>query len=161
MRQIPPFAIHFSLGGLAIGSLLTFVFFSQPMEYQELKLDEKGFSHYHNKEVKNTITKNTSKISECYNQYLETKPAIEVGSVHFDWQIQSNGEPTKVELVSSPFQSDTFHGCIQKEISSWEFPPPPRIGRNTYADYTFHLRNKPFDPKEFQPEMVNVPKKKK
>jgi hypothetical protein len=33
------------------------------------------------------------------------------------------------------------------------------IGNNIYADYNFNFRNKPFDPKEFQPEMVNMPKK--
>ena len=32
------------------------------------------------------------------------------------------------------------------------------IGNNIYADYNFNFRNKPFDPKEFQPEMVNMPK---
>ncbi|MCZ8240152.1 MAG: AgmX/PglI C-terminal domain-containing protein [Leptospiraceae bacterium] len=159
MKQIPSIAIYLLLAGLALGSLLTLAFSSQSRVDPEPKLDEKGFSPYHNKEVKNTITKNTSKISNCYNEYLKSKPSIEMGRVHLDWQIESNGKPTSVELVSSSFASDSLHECIQKEISSWEFPPPPRIGRNTYADYTFNLRNKPFDPKEVQPEMVNVPKK--
>jgi hypothetical protein len=159
VRQIPPIAIYLLLAGLVAGSLLTLSFRSSGnQEGTELKLDEKGMSPYHNKEVKNTITKHTNKISQCYNQYLETKPEMEVGKIHVDWQIEPSGSPTKVGLVFSSFNSESLHNCIIREISSWEFPPPPRVGRNIYADYIFNLRNKPFDPMENKPEIVNLPK---
>lgn len=105
-----------------------------------MEVDKKGLSPYHKREVNFTITKHKRKIQICYNLYLETNPKIEEGKIQFDWQIEPNGFPTKVELIQSDFTSDTLIGCIQNEIKSWEFPPPPDRSRNTYAEYTFFFK---------------------
>ncbi|TGL23253.1 TonB-dependent receptor [Leptospira bourretii] len=112
-----------------------------------MEVDKKGLSPYHKREVNFTITKHKRKIQICYNIYLETKPKIEEGKIHFDWQIDPDGIPTKVELIQSDFTSDSLIGCIQKEISSWEFPPPPERSHNTYTEYTFFFKKE-----------VNLPK---
>ncbi|TGL21525.1 TonB-dependent receptor [Leptospira levettii] len=110
--------------------------FKQP----SMEVDKKGLSPYHKREVNFTITKHKRKIQICYNLYLETKPKIEEGKIQFDWQIEPDGVPIKVELIQSDFASDSLINCIQKEISSWEFPPPPERSQNTYAEYTFFFK---------------------
>ncbi|MCG6142592.1 AgmX/PglI C-terminal domain-containing protein [Leptospira mtsangambouensis] len=112
-----------------------------------MEVDKKGLSPYHKREVNFTITKHKRKIQICYNLYLETKPKIEEGKIQFDWQIDLDGIPTKVELIQSDLPSDSLINCIQKEISSWEFPPPPERSHNTYAEYTFFFKKE-----------VNLPK---
>lgn len=111
-----------------------------PMKLPTMEVDKKGLSPFHKREVNLTITKHKRKIQICYNLYLETNPKIEEGKIHFDWQIEPDGVPTKVELIQSDFTSDLFISCLQKEISSWEFPPPPERSRNTYAEYTFFFK---------------------
>lgn len=123
-------------------SIMYFLFLrpiSNGNEYAQTsnEVDKRGLSPYHKREVNLTITKHKRKIQICYNLYLDTKPKIEEGKIQFDWQIEPDGVPTKVELIQSDFTSDLLISCIQKEISSWEFPPPPDRTRNTYAEYTF------------------------
>ncbi|MCZ8343102.1 MAG: AgmX/PglI C-terminal domain-containing protein [Leptospira sp.] len=101
------------------------------------EVDKRGLSLYHKREVNLTITKHKRKIQTCYNDYLETKPKIEEGKIQFDWQIEPDGESTKVELIQSDFSSELLLNCIQKEIDSWQFPPPPNNSSNTYAEFTF------------------------
>ncbi|TGM81393.1 TonB-dependent receptor [Leptospira mtsangambouensis] len=112
-----------------------------------MEVDQKGLSAYHKREVNFTITKHKRNIQICYNLYLETNPKIEEGKIQFDWQIEPDGVPIKVELIQSDFTSDLLIHCIQKEISSWEFPPPPERSHNTYAEYTFFFKKE-----------VNLPK---
>lgn len=110
------------------------------MTQPKMEVDQKGLSPYHKREVNLTITKHKRNIQLCYNAYLETKPKTEDGKIQFDWQIEPEGTPTKVEPIQSDFTSDSFIKCIQKEIESWEFPPPPEKSRNTYAEFTFHFK---------------------
>lgn len=112
-----------------------------------VEVDKRGLSPYHKREVNFTITKHKRKIQICYNLYLESKPKIEEGKIQFDWQIEPDGDVTKVELIQSDFSSELLISCIQNEIKSWEFPPPPDRSRNTYAEYTFFFKKE-----------VNVPK---
>ncbi|MGE8723011.1 AgmX/PglI C-terminal domain-containing protein [Leptospira terpstrae] len=110
------------------------------MTQKRLEADNKGLSTYHKREVNFTITKHKRKIQICYNLYLESKHKIEEGKIQFDWQIEPDGVPSKVELILSDFNSDFLISCIQNEIKSWEFPPPPDVPHNTYAEYTFFFK---------------------
>lgn len=135
---------------------------STPLPPPDLGLDKKGLSFYHKREVNNTIRKHMHKIQACYNQYLETKPSLEEGKIQMDWQIAPDGEVDKVGKVVSEFSSQTLERCLEKEISSWEFPPPPEQNRNTYAEFTFHFRkeeNRP-NPEDLAPKIINTPKQK-
>ncbi|TGM63193.1 TonB-dependent receptor [Leptospira meyeri] len=104
------------------------------------QVDARGLTSYHKREINLTITKHKIKIQHCYQQYLESKPRIEEGKIQFDWQIEPDGDPTKVELIHSDFSSNKLNECIQNEIVSWEFPPPPERSHNTYVEYTFHFK---------------------
>ncbi|MCW7494622.1 AgmX/PglI C-terminal domain-containing protein [Leptospira sp. 2 VSF19] len=104
------------------------------------QIDTRGLTPYHKREVNLTIAKHKIKIQHCYKQYLESKPQQEEGKIQFDWQIEPDGDPTKVELIHSDFSSNNLTGCIQNEIGSWEFPPPPERSHNTYVEYTFHFK---------------------
>ncbi|TGM43978.1 TonB-dependent receptor [Leptospira biflexa] len=104
------------------------------------QVDARGLTSYHKREVNLTITKHKNKIQNCYLDYLKTKPSIEEGKIQFDWQIEPDGDPTKIELIHSDFSSNILTECIQNEIGSWEFPPPTERSHNTYVDYTFHFK---------------------
>ncbi|XDD55334.1 AgmX/PglI C-terminal domain-containing protein [Leptospira sp. WS4.C2] len=144
MKELIPYQKEIFLVSMTT-IVLSFVYliFLRPIsngnEYAQtpVEVDKKGLSPYHKREVNFTITKHKCKIQICYNLYLETNPKIEEGKIQFDWQIEPDGVPTKVELIQSDFKSELLISCIQKEISSWEFPPPPDRTRNTYAEYTF------------------------
>jgi hypothetical protein len=122
--------------------------------------DKKGVSHYHKREVNNTIKKHMNKIQNCYNKMLEKNPKISEGKIQFDWQIEPDGNVLKAEKIYSDFDSLELEECIQKEISSWSFPPPPEQNRNTYSEFTFHfLKKENFSNKKVNiPEMINFPK---
>ncbi|TGM58258.1 AgmX/PglI C-terminal domain-containing protein [Leptospira vanthielii] len=154
MKELIPYQKEIFLVSMTT-IVLSFVYliFLRPIsngnEYAQIsnEVDKRGLSPYHKREVNLTITKHKRQIQICYNLYLETKPKIEEGKAQFDWQIEPDGDATKVELIQSDFSSELLLNCIQKEISSWEFPPPPDRSRNTYAEYTFLFKKE-----------VNVPK---
>ncbi len=128
----------------------------------DLGVDKKGLSPYHKREVNNTIRKHMRKVQDCYNAHLETKPTVTEGKVQFDWQIQPDGDVEKAELVNSDFNSPLLEACIQKEISSWEFPPPPDQRKNTYSEFTFVFRKQENlrKPEDLAPQIINTPNKK-
>jgi|JI10StandDraft_1071094.scaffolds.fasta_scaffold11911_5 hypothetical protein len=127
----------------------------------QIDTDKKGLSHYHKREVNNTIRKHMSSIQNCYNQFLEKNPKVSEGKIQFDWQIEPDGDVVKVEKIFSEFDSIEIEKCIQKEISSWSFPPPPEQNRNTYSEFTFHFRKQENLPKQedLAPKMFNLPQK--
>lgn len=126
-------------------------------------VDKQGLSAYHKREVNYTIKKHSRKIQDCYNEFLDSKPKITEGKIHFDWQIQPEGNVETPEVITSDFQSKEFENCIQAEISSWKFPPPPTSNRNTYAEFTFAFRKQENLPKasDFAPQIINTPNGKK
>lgn len=124
----------------------------------QIETDRKGLSHYHKREVNNTIKKHMSSIQSCYNSLLEKNPKVSEGKIQFDWQIEPDGDVVKAEKIESDFDSIDLELCIKKEISSWTFPPPPDQNRNTYAEFTFHFIKKENLPKEIDnaPKMINT-----
>ncbi|HMV45141.1 MAG TPA: AgmX/PglI C-terminal domain-containing protein [Leptospiraceae bacterium] len=124
----------------------------------QIETDKKGLSHYHKREVNNTIKKHMGSIQSCYNQMLEKNPKVTEGKIQFDWQIKPDGDVVKAEKIQSDFDSTDLEDCIKKEISSWSFPPPPEQNRNTYSEFTFHFVKKENleKQKDNAPKMINT-----
>jgi hypothetical protein len=124
----------------------------------QIETDKKGLSHYHKREVNNTIKKHMAQIQSCYNSMLEKNPKVTEGKIQFDWQIEPDGDVVKAEKIQSDFDLVEIETCIKKEISSWSFPPPPEQNRNTYAEFTFHFVKKENLSKEKDnaPKMINT-----
>jgi hypothetical protein len=146
-----------------VTALLIFFYFQFSKNKQEIPplqidTDKKGLSHYHKREVNNTIKKHLNEIQACYNSLLEKNPRITEGKIHFDWQIEPDGDVVKAEKIHSDFDSIDLELCIKKEISSWTFPPPHEQNRNTYAEFTFHFVKKEniSKIKENAPKMINA-----
>jgi hypothetical protein len=145
-------------------SLIYFLFLRKPSEAQfipppNVGTDKQGISPYHKREVNNTIKKHMRNVQSCYNIHLETKPQVAEGKIHFDWQIEPDGDVDKAELIASDFLAPVLEACIKKEISSWEFPPPPDQSRNTYAEFTFVFKKQENLPKaeDLAPQIINTP----
>ncbi|EPG73958.1 hypothetical protein LEP1GSC058_3041 [Leptospira fainei serovar Hurstbridge str. BUT 6] len=83
-----------------------------------------GNDPYLKNEVKNTILKNSGKIQECYNEYLETRPRATTGITQVDWRIDIYGNVLIPEIVRSNFTEEKFKTCLTEKISLWIFPPP-------------------------------------
>lgn len=79
-----------------------------------------------------------------------------------DWQIEPDGDVDKADVVFNEFGSDQIANCLKKEISSWEFPPPPDQRKNTYSEFTFSFRKQENMPKpeDLAPQIINTPVKK-
>ena len=103
------------------------------------KDSKSGKSPYHRIEIKNTMTKYVKPVRDCYNDYLESSPEVTDGEIMVDWQIDSDGDVVKAEVVRSGFTGEKLGNCIVGVISSIEFPPPPS-DKNVYADYKFFFK---------------------
>ena len=79
---------------------------------------------YLQNEVKNRIIKGYGELQVCYNEYLGNKPTITDGEIKMDWQIDTSGETISPEVITSPFSDEDFHGCLIRQIDSWDFPAP-------------------------------------
>lgn len=95
-----------------------------------------GMTPYESNQVRNTIAKNNHKIKDCYDKFVETAPKVTDGKVVVDWQIASNGDVIKAEIVSSEIGSDALHSCVTTSIKGWSFPPT-LVEANIYTSFTF------------------------
>ncbi|MGE0762452.1 MAG: AgmX/PglI C-terminal domain-containing protein [Bdellovibrionales bacterium] len=90
-------------------------------------------------QVKNTIVKGYVQIRDCYNAFIDKKPAVTDGKVMIDWNILESGKVEKVELVSSEIPDEELTNCIISKIKDFRFPPPPS-GRSKYVAHKFFLK---------------------
>lgn len=93
---------------------------------------------YVSNQVKNTIVKNYVAIRDCYNAFIEKKPAVTDGKVMIDWTILENGKVKKAELVSSEIPDESLSRCMIEKIEAIEFPKPP-FGEK-YIAHKFFLK---------------------
>jgi hypothetical protein len=80
-------------------------------------------------QVKNTIVKNARSLQICYNKFIDASGKDDGtktdGKVHIEWQISAGGIPNKVAKISSEIPDKDLTQCIERAISTWEFPTPP------------------------------------
>lgn len=93
---------------------------------------------YIDQQVKNRIIKGYGDLQKCYKDYIAVAPSVTDGEVKMDWQIDEDGQPTRPEVVVSPFP-DSLHRCMADTIEKWEFPPP---ARPRYVVHTFRFNKK-------------------
>lgn len=96
-------------------------------------------------QVKNTLLKGYVQIRDCYNVFVDKKPAVTDGIVMIDWTIQADGEVKKAELVSSELNDEELENCMIKAIEGFTFPPPPS-GKPKYVAHKYRFK-KADDPK--------------
>ena len=89
--------------------------------------------------VKNTITKNARGIQECYNAFIERKPAKTDGLIVVDWRIDTSGKTVKPEIVSSELADQALATCITGKIATWNFPQPEM---EKYISHGFTFKKK-------------------
>lgn len=94
---------------------------------------------YLKNQVKNRIIKGYPDIQKCYQEYLTADPPLTDGHVKMDWQIDTDGDVIRPEVVLSPFQDKTLHKCLAARIQTWNFPPPPV---RKYVSHTFKFEKK-------------------
>ena len=95
---------------------------------------------YEMNQVRNTITKNTSKVKACYGQFLNTKPTSTDGKVLVDWQIQPDGRVRRAEIVSTELAQPVLERCLTDSIKTWVFPEPPS-SHDVYTSFLFIFNN--------------------
>lgn len=113
-----------------------------PAELMPLESKQQGrrpMSSYEMNQVKNTITKSSPKIQECYSKYLETNPAVTDGKAFLDWNILKDGKVENPQLISTDFQEPNFQTCMTNTLTSITFPEIPE-GRKVYISHTFNFK---------------------
>lgn len=86
--------------------------------------------------AKNTITKNARGIQECYNAFIDRKPAKTDGLIMVDWRIDTQGKVIKPEIVSSELANPALGTCMTAKIAAWNLPPP-QTGKYVSHRFTF------------------------
>ena len=86
--------------------------------------------------VKNTVTKHARDLQECYNAFIDRKPAKTDGLITVDWQIDTKGTVIKPEIVSSELPDQELTTCITGKVAGWNFPPPD-IDKYVSHKFTF------------------------
>ncbi len=89
--------------------------------------------------VKNRIVKGSAELKACYKAYLTQNPKKRDGKIKLDWQIDTDGDVIKPEVVFSQFSSDTLGECIIEKINNWEFPNPLV---DKYVSHLFQFNDK-------------------
>lgn len=100
----------------------------------------RGGDAYLSGPVKNRIMKGNSEMHVCYLDYLKTSPQLKDGSVTLDWQIDTNGDALKPEVVRSDLNNSAFENCLAAKIARWQFPPTPVV---KYVEHRFNFKNRP------------------
>ena len=121
-----------------------------PLTRPESKVSE---SNYLKNEVKNSITKITPSLNECYSGYLAKSPARKDGAIRIDWLIEDSGNSRRIEVISNDLGDANIAVCIQGAIRTLRFPPhiePKPV-------YVSHQFNFGAAPKRESPKMVNTP----
>lgn len=110
-------------------------------------LDPKtGESPYHKIHVRNTIEKNQTQLSPCYDAYTATTAgkAAPFGSLKIDWRIDTTGAVLNAEVVRKSFNDSPavseLIACNLNVICSWQFPEPEK---KVYVVHHFHFGKKP------------------
>lgn len=94
-------------------------------------------------QVKNTITKKSGELLDCYRVYLDRTNAKEKkeGKVTMDWQVDIDGTVISPEIVGSAIPDDAFAQCLVEKIKKWNFPSPP-FNQKKYVEHTFNFIDK-------------------
>lgn len=104
-----------------------------------------GRSAYETNQVRNTLTKNDVNVRECYQEFVKVNPPITDGRVMLDWQIDSDGDVIKADIVTSEINNPVLHDCLIKVFKGIEFPPPPG-DKPVYASFTYVFKKDPNSP---------------
>lgn len=99
---------------------------------------EKGRDDPYDRAVKNQILKAYPAIKKLYQAYTAKNPALKDGNIVVDWSIDTDGDPERVEVVSSDFHDRDLEGGITREIGKITFPEPP-VKR--YITHTFRFKD--------------------
>ncbi|MBN1497520.1 MAG: energy transducer TonB [Spirochaetes bacterium] len=99
---------------------------------------EKGRDDPYDRAVKNQILKIYPSIKKLYQTYTAKNPAVREGNVTLDWSVDTDGEPERVEVVTSDFNDPAFESGIVKAVQGITFPEPP-VKR--YVTHTFRFKD--------------------
>ena len=114
---------------------LTLTSFSSAFSKETMSVGQKTpVSDYQAVQVKNTLTKKSKDLQDCWLEYLKTKNALKKGNIVVDWRVSAKGETTKVEIVKNDFNNEAFGNCLMKKVKSYDFPPPKQ---DEYIAHTF------------------------
>jgi hypothetical protein len=99
---------------------------------------ERGKDDPYDRAVKNQILKAYPAIKKLYQNYTAKNPAKKDGNIVVDWSIDTDGEPERVEVVSSDLHDRDLEAGIVREIGKITFPEPP-VKR--YVTHTFRFKD--------------------
>lgn len=84
------------------------------------------------------IAKNIGQIRFCYEQGLQTDPALH-GRVAVDFTINGDGAVKLANVANSSLNSKMVEECVVMRLRSWKFPLPEN-GKDVKVSYPFVLR---------------------
>ena len=114
---------------------LSLITFSGAFANETMNVGQKTpVSDYQAVQVKNTLTKKSKDLQNCWLEYLKVKNSLKKGNIIVDWRVSVKGETTKVEIVKNDFNDENFGNCIIKKIKTYDFPPPKQ---DEYIAHTF------------------------
>ncbi|MBN2160396.1 MAG: energy transducer TonB [Spirochaetes bacterium] len=102
------------------------------------RVGEKGQEDPYDRAVKNQILKIYPSIKRLYQAYTAKNPAVREGNVKLDWSVDTDGDPERVEVVTSDFNDRDFESGIVKAVQGITFPEPP-VKR--YVTHTFRFKD--------------------
>jgi len=88
--------------------------------------------------VADVIQKNLGQIRFCYEQGLQSDPAL-AGRVEIAWTINGNGQVIGASVANTTLNSRIVEDCILLRLRSWKFPLP-QGGVDVKVSYPFNLR---------------------
>lgn len=146
LKWISKPTVSIILAALAIASALTAGYLMLELRSMRAMLAaqndkrDRGGRHidpYLSGPVKNRILKGYAELHSCYLEYLKTNPKQAEGGVTFDWQIDTNGDTLKPEVVRSELRDVAFENCLTAKIARWQFAPTPVI---KYVEHRFNFK---------------------
>lgn len=109
------------------------------------RVGEKGRDDPYDRAVKNQILKIYPSIKKLYQAYTAKNPAVREGNIVVDWSVDTDGEPERVEVVTSDFGDRDLESGIVKAVQGITFPEPP-VKR--YVTHTFRFKDAEKDGKK-------------
>lgn len=92
---------------------------------KSLKVKEPLVGEIDPKLVEGVISKGRFELQLCYELALRRNSATS-GTIEWSWRVDSRGDTSDVELVSSTIKDSDMINCLRKKISAWRFPRPIR-----------------------------------
>lgn len=89
--------------------------------------------------IRLAIRENSKDFQTCYESALTKNPEA-MGRIELQWDIDGQGRPSNINVVTSEIHDPNFKSCMEDEISKLNFPRPPE-GQIARVIFPFSFNN--------------------